>query len=137
MFTYISTLRAYSTITDLAVLTTFASYGIRVVNPINPLDSADSIKATVNKLKDHPAILMWALGNEWNYNGLYASKPVSECIALIENAAKAIKSVDSKHPVSTIYGEIPSSSTVAALPSVDAWGLNMWVSHIYHAFRNL
>ena len=69
---------------------------------------------------------MWALGNEWNYNGLYVGKTEGECVELIKVAAAAIKEVDSTHPVVTVYGELPSEALIDELAIVDAWALNIY-----------
>jgi len=71
-------------------------------------------------------MLMWAIGNEWNYNGLYAGLSASEAVARLNEVAALIKAEDPSHPVATIYGELPSAETLAALPNVDVWGLNVY-----------
>jgi len=65
----INVIRTYEPITDLAVLDELWKNGIQVINTVysnseKPLDTAAQ---EVNLVKHHPAILMWAVGNEWNY----------------------------------------------------------------------
>lgn len=95
----------------------------------------ERIRYIVPMYKDHPAILMWAIGNEWNIN-LYHHKFTSLRAAAeaTEQAARVIKAIDSSHPVASIYGEIkiPNQTVSTAeivnqiAPSVDAWGLNIY-----------
>ena len=95
----------------------------------------ERIKYIVPKYKNHPAILMWAIGNEWNIN-LYHHKftDLRAAAEATEAAAKLIKSLDDAHPVASIYGEIKiPNQTVSTqeivnsiASSVDAWGLNIY-----------
>ncbi|MFH2028763.1 MAG: glycoside hydrolase family 2 TIM barrel-domain containing protein, partial [Nanoarchaeota archaeon] len=100
----------------------------------NNLANIDSI---VPYYKDHPAILMWAIGNEWNinfYHGKYST--LDQSAVATEIAAQRIKNLDSGHPVASIYGEInilppqPLSKTQDIVnniaPSVDIWGVNIY-----------
>jgi len=80
----------------------------------------------VNAVKDHPAILMWVVGNEWNYNGLYVGLSHDDAMVRLREAALLIKQHDAEHPVSTVYGEVPSAETVGALGDVDVWGINAY-----------
>jgi len=68
---------------------------------------------------------MWLVGNEWNYNRLYSDRPMQEVVARVEEAAKRIQSLDGR-PVATVYGELPDTVTLDALPSVDIWGINAY-----------
>jgi len=121
----INTVRTYTTVASVAVLNAFWAHGIYVVNPINPLASDSDIDAAVDATKAHPALLMWSLGNEWNYNGLYVDLPHAECIERIDAAARRIKARDG-HPVVSVYGELPSADTVVALSAIDVWALNVY-----------
>uniref|UniRef100_A0A7M6DRN4 Glycoside hydrolase family 2 catalytic domain-containing protein n=1 Tax=Clytia hemisphaerica TaxID=252671 RepID=A0A7M6DRN4_9CNID len=122
----INVIRSYPTITSSQVLDIFHNNGILVVNPLNPLDSTSNIQRTVNSLKGHITILMWALGNEWNYNSCYSNIGFRGCAQKIREASKAIKAVDNEHPVTSIYGELPDKNLVDSFPDVDAWGLNVY-----------
>jgi len=95
------------------------------------------IQPIVNAYRNHPAILMWAIGNEWNIN-LYHKKfsTMDQAASATQSAAQLIKALDTGHPVITIYGEIeilpdqPLSKTAQIVnticSAVDVWGLNIY-----------
>ena len=116
---------------DSDVMDVFFGFGIMVVNPINPLSTAPEIEAQVAALKDHPGLLMYSLGNEWNYNGLYASRSPAEAAAAVRTASEAIRTVDPHCPIATIYGEVPTAALVESLPCIDVWGLNVYRSDTF------
>jgi len=124
----INVVRPYEPILDERVLDTFLERGIYVVNAAyswggSPAESAiDVVKA----VKDHPAIIMWAIGNEWNYNGLYYGMSFEASRARMKEVADLIKRFDPDHPVSTVYGELPDADTLNILSSVDVWGINAY-----------
>ena len=124
----INVVRTYDAITDTDVLDVLYENGIYVINTIYNYggSSATTAAANVNAVKDHPAILMWAIGNEWNYNGLYYDMTFEEAKDKINEVAELIQSIDIYHPVSTVYGHIPSGETINDMPDIDIWGLNMY-----------
>lgn len=89
------------------------------------------LETVVSAYKDHPAILMWAIGNEWNINLYHDTfSDVWEAAEATEAAAQLVKSIDATHAVATIYGEIQPDTTEVIVndicPSVDVWGLNIY-----------
>jgi hypothetical protein len=124
----VNVVRTYEPLLDLNVLDQLWQAGIYVVNAIYPSGAAPPTTALdhVRALADHPAILMWSLGNEWNYNGLYAGLSHDDSIERLNEVAGLIKAEDPRHPVATIYGELPSEATILALPNVDVWGINAY-----------
>ncbi|HVO33874.1 MAG TPA: IPT/TIG domain-containing protein [Elusimicrobiota bacterium] len=124
--------------------------GVMVIMTVG--SSADDFNSgayltAVQQAMNHPAILMWALGNEWNLNNLYGTYPnISSATSAIQSAALAVKNVDSNHPVSSSLGDIFTVDTtnpclagipqgtpntdiptiVAAVTAVDIWGLNVY-----------
>lgn len=63
----------------------------------------DEIMALVESIKDHPAILMWAIGNELDFvPGSETYKP--SVWNAVNDIAKAIKATDPNHPVMTVVG---------------------------------
>ena len=98
-------------------------------------------KEVVNAYKDHPAVLMWAIGNEWNLNGFYGAwDSVFDASARVNEVAEEIKALDTHHPVCSILGDsfLDSNSNdecgvlwlvkdiLAHCPNVDIWGLNIY-----------
>jgi len=96
----------------------------------------------VNAYKNHPAILMWSLGNEWNLNGYYGFTDMTEAALATNEAAAKIKSIDPHHPVSSClgdrfsignYGSCGQDQAASDIPSivnactnVDLWGINLY-----------
>ena len=105
-----------------------------------------NITPTVNAYKNHPAILMWAVGNEWDLNRYYGQfTNTVQSAAFTEWAAQVIRGLDSNHPVASILGDIDRDATQPLLPlpwspntnsthkivndlvpSVDVWGFNIY-----------
>ena len=120
--------RTYEPLTDRAVLDALWAAGIRVIDSVYPWGGSDPSVVTerVRAVKDHPAILYYSLGNEWNYNGLYVGLAHDDALALINEAARLVKLEDGAHPVMTIYGELPSAETITRMPDIDVWGINAY-----------
>ena len=59
----------------------------------------DSIRQRVLELKDHPAVLMWAIGNELSVR--YTNKNVWKAV---NDVARFIHEVDPNHPAMTVIG---------------------------------
>jgi hypothetical protein len=124
----INVVRTYEPLLDGAVLDRFAAAGIFVINSVYPWGGAPAevVVERVRAVRNHPALLMWAVGNEWNYNGLYVGLSHEDSVARLNQAAALIKAEDPLHPVATIYGELPSPDTLAAMPDIDVWGINAY-----------
>jgi len=124
----INAVRTYEPLTDRAVLDMLWQHRIYVINTVYSFGGlpASSVIAAVQAVKDHPAILMWAVGNEWNYNGLYVGMDLGAATARVREAVHLIKQHDNAHPVATVYGEVPDAATYAALSNVDVWGINSY-----------
>jgi beta-galactosidase/beta-glucuronidase len=124
----LNVVRTYEPILDAAVLDELAAAGLLVINQIYPAASVspEQVAERVRAVRGHPAIVMWALGNEWNYNGLYAGLSPEESLERINRVAAVVKAEDPDHPVATIYGELPNAATIAALPNIDVWGINSY-----------
>lgn len=124
----INTVRTYEALADTAVLDRLYASGIRVLSTVYGYggDAASVVTARVNAVKNHPAILGWVLGNEWNYNGLYTDLSHADSLARINEAAALVKAADQAHPVITVYGELPTDATLDAMPDIDIWGINAY-----------
>ena len=110
------------------------------------INDTANITSIVTAYKNHPAILMWSLGNEWNVNhpspyfGAFAD--IQSAAEATELAARQIKALDTNHPVASSFGDIhipgltpllPTPGAVstqqivnAIAPSVDVWGVNIF-----------
>jgi hypothetical protein len=124
---HINVVKSYSPM-GRATLDKLQAHGIAAI--ITVLNTADSpFQAAVESLRDHPAVLMWMVGNEWNLNRLFGTCAPAACAARIEEVARRIKTLDPRHPVATSFApatEIPSEEDLRRLPSVDVWGLNVY-----------
>ncbi|MDO8488533.1 MAG: putative Ig domain-containing protein [Candidatus Omnitrophota bacterium] len=132
----------------IEVLDNLYKNGIMAIVTVDEDGSDNTIIITqvVNAYKNHPAILMWALGNEWNlwrpdrplYYGHYST------LAAAANAMQAnalqVKSLDANHVVASILGEInyPTQSDVNNIvnnicTAVDVWGANIYRGPEFYA----
>ena len=82
---------------------------------------------TVRGLKAHPAVLMWALGNELELN---ASTPQRiQVWKALEELARAVKAEDPHHPVIAVLagaGDTKLRELDQYAPSLDAVGINAY-----------
>jgi len=94
----------------------------------------EQLKNEVLKYKDHPALLIWGIGNEVDLK--YSNFKVWETIEIL---AKFIKEVDPNHPTMTVIAGVDPSKAYYIkkyCPSVDILGLNVYGS-IENAGANL
>lgn len=80
----------------------------------------------VSKLKNHPALLMWGIGNEVEH--LAGREAALQVWREIEIIAKMIKTIDPNHPVITVIaGTGPKLEDIKRLcPTLDAVGINSY-----------
>jgi hypothetical protein len=124
----VNVVRTYEPLLDRAVLDRLWAAGIRVIESVYPYGGADVSVVTerVRAVKDHPAVLYWAVGNEWNYNGLYVGLSLEASLARLNEVAALVRAEDPTRPIATIYGELPPPETIAAMPEIDVWGINAY-----------
>ena len=94
----------------------------------------EQLKNEVLKYKDHPALLVWGIGNEVDLR--YSNFKVWETIEIL---AKFIKEVDPNHPTMTVIAGVDPSKAYYIkkyCPSIDILGLNVYGS-IENAGANL
>ncbi len=80
--------------------------------------------ASIDRLKDHPAVLMWGIGNEVELN--YTNRRVWD---VIEAVAAHAKRVDPHHPTMTVLAHVPVeavSEVMTRCPSIDILGINSY-----------
>ncbi|MFN3405651.1 MAG: glycoside hydrolase family 2 TIM barrel-domain containing protein [Cytophagaceae bacterium] len=128
----INTIRVYSPIDDEAVLTTLNNNGIKVIVGFGwnmggwyDIQSGSFINY-INKYKNHPAILLWELGNEYNYHPEWFGGNIGNWYTSLNNAAARAKSADASHPVATAHGELPNAQARTSCPNIDVWGMNVY-----------
>ena len=88
----------------------------------------EKIVSIVKKTKDHPAVLMWAIGNELDY--IPPLEPFNPKVwDAINQAAKAIHRIDRNHPVMTVIGTSMMEKVadiVKRCPDIDLLGINTY-----------
>jgi hypothetical protein len=111
--------------------------GLRMGNPRQGFDynnaelvaaQLESARQTVLRYKDHPALLMWALGNEME---VFATPQQRALVyKAVNEMAVAIKRIDPNHPVITVVGDNfrwMLREVNDLCPALDAVGLNAYV----------
>ncbi|MDH5412891.1 MAG: hypothetical protein OEW87_02030 [Flavobacteriaceae bacterium] len=128
----INTIRVYQPIDDNAVLDEIHAAGIKVIVGFG-FDQGgkfDMVSGTfidyVNTYKHHKAILLWELGNEYNYHPQWFNGDLKNWYTALNNAAGLIKKQDPSHPVTTAHGELPDSLALASCQNIDIWGMNVY-----------
>ena len=85
---------------------------------------ADEVRRTILKYKDHPALLMWGLGNEMEGDGGDAA-----VWSAINNLASLAKRLDPNHPTMTVIAEIGGAKVRnlhRLCPEIDVVGINSY-----------
>lgn len=128
----INTIRVYEPIDDKAVLDEIHKAGIKVIIGFgyNQDGNFDILSGTfidyVNKYKNHEAILLWELGNEYNYHPDLFDGDLKNWYTALNNAAEKIHQNDASHPVTTAHGELPDALALSSCSNIDVWGMNVY-----------
>jgi hypothetical protein len=128
----INTIRVYEPIDDKAVLDEIHKSGLKIIMGFgyNQDGNFDILSGTfldyINKYKDHESILLWELGNEYNYHPEWFEGDLKNWYNAMNNAAQLIHENDSSHPVTTAHGELPDSLALSLSPNIDVWGMNVY-----------
>lgn len=128
----VNTIRVYEPIEEEDVLDRIHAAGLKLIIGFgyNQNGTYDLLSGTyldyVQRFKAHPAILLWELGNEYNYHPEWFGGDISTWYDVLREATDRIHLSDPYHPVSTAHGEIPDSTLVRTLDNIDLWGLNVY-----------
>jgi len=128
----INTIRVYEPIDDIAVLDKLSKEGIKVVISFgyNQKGRFDIVSGTfidyVRKYKNHEAILMWELGNEYNYNSQWFGGDINNWYKAMEIVSQMIQIEDPYRLVSSAHGDLPSIDALNIAPSIQVWGMNVY-----------
>jgi len=128
----INTIRVYEPIDDMRVLDKLADAGIKVVISFgyNQKGKFDIVSGTfinyVRKYKNHEAILMWELGNEYNYNPQWFGGDINNWYKAMELVSQIIQIEDPYRLVSSAHGDLPSKDALNIASSIQVWGMNVY-----------
>ena len=128
----INTIRVYAPIDDVNVLDEISQAGIKVIIGFgyNQKGNYDIKSGTfidyVNTYKNHSAILMWELGNEYNYHPQWFDNDIKNWYKIMNEAAGLIHRNDSSHPTTTAHGDLPDALALSMSPNIDVWGMNVY-----------
>lgn len=98
--------------------------GFDYSDPVAVKKQFDMCKEVIERYKDHPALLMWAFGNEMEGNG--KDPKVWEAVEAI---AAMSKRIDPNHPTMTVIAEIGDDKVKSIqnlCPSIDIIGVNSY-----------
>ncbi|MBI5554709.1 MAG: hypothetical protein HY920_02500 [Elusimicrobia bacterium] len=137
-----NTIRLHAMPTDSKLLDAAYEYGLYVIItctvswnkdfnvPANRDQVLSDLTTTVNKWKDHPALLMWLIGNEINFHT--ASLPA--WYSLLNECARRVHKLEglNHHPVTSAEAEINNLGSAANkaddanMPDLDVWAAQVY-----------
>ncbi len=128
----INTIRVYEPIKEVEALDEIFEAGIKVIigfgynqGGVFDIESGTFIDY-VKKYKNHNAILMWELGNEYNYHPEWFGNDIKNWYNEMNAAAGLIKSIDTNHLTTTAHGDLPNELALSLSPNIDVWGMNVY-----------
>jgi len=89
-------------------------------------DQADKVRDAVLRYKDHPAVLMWGIGNEMEG---YGKGDNGAIWSAVNNLASMVKKLDPSHPTMTVVAEIGGDRVKnlhRLCPDIDIVGINSY-----------
>lgn len=101
-------------------------HGFKYDDPQQVSKQYETTKAVIEKYKNHPAVLMWSLGNEME--GFEVGDDSNVWLA-IEDLAHMAKKADPNHPTMTVVAEIGGKRVEMIhqmCPSIDIVGINSY-----------
>lgn len=128
----INTIRVYAPIDDIEVLDKIDAAGLKLIVSFgyNQKGVYDILSGTfldyIMKYKDHNSILIWELGNEYNYHPEWFGGDIQNWYDALSQATDQIQQIDPNHPVATAHGDMPDKQALASNPNIDIWGLNVY-----------
>ena len=128
----INTMRVYAPIDNKNVLDKIHEAGLKVVIGFgyNQGGHFDILSGTfvdyINTFKNHPAILMWELGNEYNYHPEWFEGDIKNWYKALKEAADLAHENDTNHPVTTAHGDLPDALALSICTNIDVWGMNSY-----------
>lgn len=101
-------------------------HGFSYDDPKQVREQFEAARDAVMKFKDHPAVLVWGVGNEMEE---YAATTKPKIWKAVNDIAKMIKELDPNHPTMTVVAEI-GGDRVASIheqcPDIDIVGINSY-----------
>ena len=128
----INTLRVYEPIATVEVLDKIKAAGLKVIINFgyNQEGKYDIRSGTyldyINTFKNHEAILLWELGNEYNFRPEWFDGDIKKWYRVLNTSAEKIHELDAHHPVATAHGELPDSLALSMTSNIDIWGMNVY-----------
>lgn len=104
-----------------------ARHGFSYEDPKQVADQQAKFEAAVKEYRSHPAVLMWAVGNEMELGQADDGNP--NLWKAVEAAAAAAKKLDPSRPTMTVLAELGTNKISAInrlCPSIDIIGLNSY-----------
>ena len=99
-------------------------HGFDYNNADQVASQAEAVRQTITQFKDHPAVLMWGLGNEMEG---YAAGDNAAIWSAINNLAVLAKQLDPHHPTMTVVAEIGGDRV-----SKDFWDFCFQTEQVWH-----
>lgn len=101
-------------------------HGFDYNDPVKVAEQYEKAKAAILKYKDHPAVLMWGIGNEMEGEGNDAA-----IWSAINNIASMAKKLDPHHPTMTVIAEMGDKGQKVKnihrlCPDIDIIGINSY-----------
>ena len=98
--------------------------GMDYTDPAQADDQIERLAAFVERYKDHPAVLVWGIGNE-----VEIGADAETVLRAMNEAAKVVKQLDPNHPTMTVLAEIGDGKAelfMRLCPDIDILGVNSY-----------
>jgi len=99
-------------------------HGFDYNDPVAVRKQLEGFRSAVMKFKDHPALLLWGVGNEVDLN--YTNTAVWDAV---QDIAAMIQEVDPNHPTSTVTAGLDKAEVALIkekAPAIDIYGINTY-----------
>ncbi len=103
-----------------------ARHGFDYGDPAQVQKQFDEARAAVEKYRNHPALLLWGVGNEMEEYGATTDPRVWKAV---NDIAEMIQETDPDHPTMTVIAEIGGDKLASIkkhCPAIDAVGINTY-----------